>query len=80
MSGPFIDFSLLDCPKRLRTKRWSVSAKADGACLGVVGWYAPWRRYVYWPRHATLYEEHCLRAIAGFCEAETLKHKSGGVA
>lgn len=58
-----------------KTAIYSVSAKDGGATLGAVRWYAPWRKYAFFPRPETLYEQDCLRDIAAFCEAETRAHR-----
>ena len=55
------------------TRIWGVSS--NGAYLGMVKWYAPWRRYVFEPGYQTLYDTACLRELATFCEAETTRHK-----
>jgi hypothetical protein len=43
--------------------------------LGLIKWYAPWRKYSYFPNLNTVYEQVCLREIAEFCEIETRKRK-----
>lgn len=39
--------------------------------VGVVKWYAQWRRYCFFPNEGTLFEEECLREMATFLEDQT---------
>jgi len=55
------------------TKSWYVSS--IGSQLGYVKWYAPWRKYCYFPAQDIILDEHCLADIAGFCRTETILHK-----
>ena len=55
------------------TKSWYVSS--TGSQLGYVKWYAPWRKYCYFPAQDIILDEHCLADIAGFCRTETILHK-----
>lgn len=56
---------------------WRVVAKDGNLELGVVDWYAPWRKYCFTPRQECdlLFEERCLRDIADFVEARTRERK-----
>lgn len=36
--------------------------------LGIISWYAPWRRYVYNPMDKTLYDVNCMKDIVEFIE------------
>jgi hypothetical protein len=64
-------------PPGRKTKVWNVVAKDDGLILGSVFWYGAWRRYVFGPTADcdTVYEQRCLRDIAGFVEARSNDHK-----
>lgn len=44
--------------------------------LGEVSWFAPWRKYGFFPQANRVFEASCLRDIAGFCERETLERRS----
>ena len=57
------------------TKRWAVMPKDRSPQIGVVSWYGPWRKYCYTPMANTVYEQVCLREIAGFCENQTQLHR-----
>jgi hypothetical protein len=58
-----------------RTDAWYVVSKEQDAPLGVVKWYGPFRCYAFYPWPDTVYERTCLRDIADFCEAETVKRR-----
>lgn len=59
-----------------KTKTWDVRTKDGIHILGRVSWYAPWRRYSFWPDLGTVFEGQCLRDIASFCDTSTAAHKS----
>ena len=65
-------------PFKGKTLQWAVISKAGGIELGRIKWYTPWWQYAFFPIRGTLYEEDCLRDIAGFLEAHTTFHKSKG--
>jgi hypothetical protein len=43
--------------------------------LGAVRWFGRWRKYCFFPRPDTVYEETCLGEIAEFCVRETKNHR-----
>lgn len=59
-----------------KTKRWAVVPALGGESLGIVAWYAPWRKYCFHPGGNTVFEQDCLRDIATFCAERTTEHKS----
>lgn len=77
MSGGFhLDFELQPgLPSSRRTKIWNVVSQGEYR-LGSVKWWAPWRRYTFFPDGDTLYDALCLRRIAEFCETETKARKT----
>lgn len=58
-----------------KTRVWKVRVKDGVGIIGMVEWYAPWRRYVFAPSDQTVYEQDCLRDIAAFVEQATADHK-----
>lgn len=64
-----------DPEQRRSTSRWRLRAKAGQEFLGEVRWYAPWRRYAFFPRQDTLFEANCLWDIADFLAKETANRK-----
>jgi hypothetical protein len=59
-----------------KTKIWSIFT-ADGAVLlGTIGWYSPWRKYVFASASSSnVFDPGCLREITGFCELRTKDHR-----
>lgn len=57
-----------------KTSRWRLRSKTH-EFLGEVRWYAPWRRYVFYPRNDALFDANCLWDIADFVAKETEKRK-----
>jgi hypothetical protein len=56
------------CPSKSgKTKIYQVMDEV-GNHLGDIKWYAPWRKYAFFPEIDTLYEQDCLRDIAKFLE------------
>ncbi len=62
-------------PNKPKTKTWYVVNKHDDIQLGWVGWFARWRKYAFFPKIKTVYEEDCLKDIAQFCIDKTVEHK-----
>ena len=71
--GTHIIFS--PAPPKAKTRVWWVLSKYEDAQLGWIAWYGRWRKYAFYPKENTLYEEVCLREIAEFCERKTSDHK-----
>jgi hypothetical protein len=58
-----------------KTKLWGIQS-LGGNVLGMVSWFAAWRKYTFSPEHGTIFDPSCLREIADFVEAKTKEHKS----
>ena len=54
---------------------WAVHSVA-GADLGVVGWFNSWRRYVFFPHQATVFDTTCLLELSVFLERRTDEQKA----
>ena len=65
--GKWVIFALA-AEQNPKTSVWNVLSKEGGETLGQVRWYGRWRKYAFFPRPNTLYENDCLRDIAGFIE------------
>lgn len=63
----------LPCKPTGTTKIWEVLAKDGDSVLGTIKWFSRWRKYAFWPEPnaQTIFEHHCLRHIADFCERES---------
>jgi len=62
-----------------RTSRWHIDttdAPLARAHLGIVKWYAPWRRYVLVAHFGCLFDAQCLDDLADFCRRKTDAQKA----
>lgn len=75
MSKSYLRFVPIEVPKHFVTRRWKVAGDGGSVLLGHVGWYASWRRYVFYPQASTLFEVDCLREIADFLEKQTAEQR-----
>ena len=70
MPAPLLEFK--ETRDTGKTKVWDVFSGDDsdiGVLLGSVNWYAPWRRYVFEPAFATLFDRNCMMLIINFIDA-----------
>jgi len=51
------------------TQIWNVESAHTGIGLGSVKWYAPWRRYAFYPSPA-LFDSACLQEVARFLDGQ----------
>jgi hypothetical protein len=75
LKAKWVQFVLVPCHS-LKTNLWRVFTIRSDDPLGEVRWYAPWRKYAFFPLSDTLYEPTCLRDIAQFIEDEMKKRKA----
>lgn len=75
--GTHIEFTVREPDPKRKTARWDVFAKGGDSYLGVVSWFARWRKYCFFPEGGCVFEETCLREIAEFIVARTREHKTG---
>ena len=54
----------------------AVRARGSHDALGVIDWYAQWRKYTFTPRENCVFDASCLREIADHTEAMTAAHKA----
>lgn len=75
--GTHIQFVVDEQPANRKTKSWLVVARDDQwTPLGDVKWFARWRKYCFFPRQETVYEETCMKEIAEFIVDRTNEHKA----
>ena len=58
-----------------KTKVWDVLSGGNGLLLGSLRWYPPWRRYVFEPAFATLFDRNCLMEIVDFIEKQMIARR-----
>lgn len=59
-----------------KTKTWYVVQKQNEIHLGWIGWWGSWRRYAFYPKDQTVYEEQCLMDITAFIVRKTKQHRT----
>ena len=72
--GEWVCIDFLSKSKSGKTNIYHVVV--EGGLLGIIKWYAHWRRYAFFPEPDTLYEESCLKDIAKFLEGKTKSQRS----
>ena len=74
-----LNFDRIGHSASAKTQIWSVSFGGRSlrlsVRLGVVRWYAPWRRYCFYAEANMLFDAKCLTQIAEFCTRATTEHK-----
>lgn len=66
----YIRFAELPHPGR-KTKVWEILSRTNDAPLGLVEFLPAWRKYVFSPGPATIFDTFCLGVIAEFLEKQT---------
>lgn len=59
-----------------KTQVWAVLTQDGRQVLGHVQWFSRWRKYAYFPKDETVYEQDCMREISAFIEDRTRKYKA----
>ena len=59
-----------------KTKVWDVLSGGNGLLLGSLRWYPPWRRYVFEPTFATLFDRNCMMLIINFIDARMAERRA----
>lgn len=74
----WLDFRLLPRPEGRKTDIYDVYNKEFGSYLGKISWYAPWRKYSFFPSGKNLvFEADCLSDIAAFLKELMERRKDG---
>lgn len=59
-----------------KTKVWDVLSRSRGNRLAVIKWHGPWRQYVMYPDHLTLWNVGCLSDIQSFITARMAERRT----
>jgi len=63
-------------PRRGRkTRVYEVRAASDGALLGTISWYAPWRQFAFAPQPNAVWSRDCLTDVADAVAAAHVAHR-----
>lgn len=73
--GTYIKFVEGPKSKSGKTQTWWIVQKQKDLHLGWVGWWGSWRRYAFYPKPNTVFEEVCLRDITAFITERTRAHR-----
>lgn len=58
--------NLVEINSPTKTKVFDVLNKVFNTYLGQIKWYAPWRKYCYFPSDGLVFDEGCLADINDF--------------
>lgn len=72
--GEFMRAEIITPEKPRKTTVWAVLA-ANGSQLGIVQWNNHWRRYVFQPMEACMFDAACLAALQEFLTTKTTQYK-----
>lgn len=59
-----------------KTKTWLVRSAQNRSMLGVVKWYASWRKYCFLPAGTTIFDAKCLGELESFLNLKMAEHCS----
>lgn len=71
----WIDFIKLKRPFDRKTDVYQVVTKDGNTLLGIVSWYASWRKYSFMPNSNCVFETQCLKDIVEFIDKLMLERK-----
>ena len=61
--------------KGRKTEIFDVLSLQNGTNLGVIGFYAHWRKFIFQPQADTIFDAHCLDEISEFTRKQTQRWK-----
>lgn len=64
MSFKFFRVEALPLKPGRKTREYSVLTRAQGAEIGRIGWYGPWRKFCFFPGPDTVWDAVCLVDIS----------------
>lgn len=59
---------IIETETNMKTKVWCIINKKYKETLGIIYYYAPWRKYVFKPGTDTVWDCKCLEEIINFIE------------
>jgi hypothetical protein len=65
-----LNFALVGRSDSGLTEIWQVASAHTGIDLGKISWYAPWRRYAFFPAASIVFDATCLTEIAKFLDEQ----------
>jgi hypothetical protein len=73
----WITFKPNDRRLKAKTDTWEVWSMDGTSHVGQIRWWSSWRKYCFFPKPETVFEQDCLRLIADFVEEKTAVHRKG---
>lgn len=64
--GKYMTAEKLPPEKGRKTCIWDVVGRSGVQWLGVIKWYAPWRKYCFFPANDTLFDIQCCAQLSKF--------------
>lgn len=58
-----------------KTDTYLILTKDSGNCIGIIKWYAAWRKYSFFPNPNCVFETQCMRDIISFIDGLMLQRK-----
>lgn len=81
-SSAWLTFTEQPRPPDRKTPIFVVEPKDGTPALGRIQFYAPWRRFAFYPASDCVFEPTCLRDVAAFCDwlmaERKARRKAGG--
>lgn len=71
----YLKFNLRPSDPTRKTNVWYITNVKSNAPLGLISWFAHWRKYCFFPNGSAVYDNSCLRAITQFLDAANAEHK-----
>lgn len=59
-----------------KTAVWNVHAISNGARLGTIKWYSPWRQYCFFPDYGSVFNTSCMMSIQSVLSGLKLKREN----
>lgn len=70
MANSFLSFREIGPSVSGKTRRFAVLSKSQGAVLGTIEWYGPWRQYCFNPDECCVFSPGCLDDISAFIKSK----------
>lgn len=75
MPNRYIKFIKRPSDPARKTSVWDIQNVSSSAPLGMISWFAHWRRYCFFPNGSAVYDATCLREVIAFLNEANAAHK-----
>lgn len=73
MESKYLEFPVMQTGAK--TNKYYVMTKGSRQAIGVIKWFAAWRKYCFYPVNGTLFDPGCLTDIAAFIQERMEERK-----